>query len=634
MEVNTTDDIEIFQSNGVNEDSDFHDLRIDSRNSNSDFHDSFHDSGSFSADYTTNAIGFGNDYAALQSGYVTLESASRAVEQLDSANVDTKDLRKIVQQQTQNLDPDTANLLSMMCVALEKANDERNSFEQMLRQRHSESLSQLSEINQEVEEQIGQERERLDRDFKERQEQMRSLVQSEMSELQSRLDLLESENSQLKCNLEEVDRAKNELTDEYEDLKRDNRYLEESLSVTKDELHMSKNVASAIKAEQMEELKEREKTIEEFTQEAEEDRSSLLEQIQELERERARLKEERDELEAFKSYWIQSGPHRGVTTVPHGVDEMTPPGGSASGVMDEGVIGGGGGGIDIHGVEGILLPTTSQSEEDEFWVLDPKSKPAVDTDDTSHSDSFSRSRSRGSKSSTISLDSVGGISHAVNEHIREAESTTNLYTNTPNEKVFKVVFLGDTCVGKTSFIQRFHCDQFQDRLPSTVGIDFLLKSVMVRNTPCTLQLWDTCGQEKFRALTRNYFRKADGVILMYDVTRPESFYSLKTWMEDVTGFAPGDVCLMIVGNKADLTPLELDAELVKATLGNQSDFSFTEVSSRNGQNVTQCMTQFTSRLILREEDRIAFPESTFKKFSQNKPDVVSPGKKKKCCIKN
>ena len=95
--------------------------------------------------------------------------------------------------------------------------------------------------------------------------------------------------------------------------------------------------------------------------EAEEDRSSLLEQIQELERERARLKEERDELEAFKSYWIQSGPHRGVTTAPHGVDEMTPQGGSASGVMDEGVIGGGGGGIDIHGVEGILLPTTSQS---------------------------------------------------------------------------------------------------------------------------------------------------------------------------------------------------------------------------------------------------------------------------------
>ena len=59
--------------------------------------------------------------------------------------------------------------------------------------------------------------------------------------------------------------------------------------------------------------------------------------------------------------------------------------------------------------------------------------------------------------------------------------------------------------------------------------------------------------QKFQFLKT--FRKADGVILMYDVTRPESFYSLKTWMEDVTGFAPGDVCLMIVGNKADLTPV-------------------------------------------------------------------------------
>ena len=64
------------------------------------------------------------------------------------------------------IDPDTANLLSLMCVALEKANDERNNFEQMLRQRHLENINQISDINQEVEEQIGQERERLDRDFK------------------------------------------------------------------------------------------------------------------------------------------------------------------------------------------------------------------------------------------------------------------------------------------------------------------------------------------------------------------------------------------------------------------------------------------------------------------------------------
>ncbi|XP_075263244.1 uncharacterized protein LOC142354749 isoform X1 [Convolutriloba macropyga] len=644
MEKLNSDEIEIYQNQ--DEESEYPRPETQTSATSSDCYDSFHDSGSFSADYARQSPVYGNSYATGTSSfgndYATLQSTS-ALDPNGSQNVDTKDLRKVVQQQTQHLDPDTANLLSLMCVALEKANDERNNFEQMLRQRHLENINQISDINQEVEEQIGQERERLDRDFKERQEQMRDVVQSEMKELQSRLDLLESENAQLKCNLQEVDKAKNDLTDEYEDLKRDNRYLEESLSMTKDELNLSKSVANSIRAEQIEELKEREKTIEEFAKEAEEDRSALLDRIEELEREKTRLKDERDDLESFKTYWIQNGPNR---TDPLTEDELYYAGGENDQTLQ--------GELFSHGKTGvrrrILLPTSSHSGfgEDDLWTLDPKSRPAVDSSDDSEAQSIisssvegnltrSRSRSRG-QSSSISLVSINDIDKTVQEHIREAESSTNLYSTANQEKVFKIVFLGDTCVGKTSFIQRFHSDYFQEKLPSTVGIDFLLKSISVHGQQCTLQLWDTCGQEKFRALTRNYFRKADGVILMYDVTRPQSFYSLKTWMEDVYGFAPGDVCLMIVGNKADLSPgpdcqVELDADLVKTTLGSQTDFSFTEVSSRNGQNVTQCMTQFTSRLIHREEDRMTFPESKLKKnFRQSIADFERE-KKKKCCEK-
>ncbi|XP_035183150.1 EF-hand calcium-binding domain-containing protein 4A isoform X2 [Oxyura jamaicensis] len=101
------------------------------------------------------------------------------------------------------------------------------------------------------------------------------------------------------------------------------------------------------------------------------------------------------------------------------------------------------------------------------------------------------------------------------------------------DRIFKVVFVGNSGVGKSSFIHRFCYDRFLAELNATIGIDYQVKSLMVDNTQVALQLWDTAGQERFRSVTKQYFRKADGILVMYDVTAECSFTAVRNWMSSV-----------------------------------------------------------------------------------------------------
>ncbi|KFQ36884.1 Ras-related protein Rab-44, partial [Merops nubicus] len=101
------------------------------------------------------------------------------------------------------------------------------------------------------------------------------------------------------------------------------------------------------------------------------------------------------------------------------------------------------------------------------------------------------------------------------------------------EHLFRVVFVGSSGVGKSSFIHRFCSGRFWAQLSATIGIDYQVKTLMVDNTQVALQLWDTAGQERFRSVSRQYLRRAHGVLLMYDITARGSFTALRGWMSSV-----------------------------------------------------------------------------------------------------
>jgi Ras-related protein Rab-6A len=117
---------------------------------------------------------------------------------------------------------------------------------------------------------------------------------------------------------------------------------------------------------------------------------------------------------------------------------------------------------------------------------------------------------------------------------------------------YKLVFLGDQSVGKTSIITRFMYDKFDNTYQATIGIDFLSKTMYLEDRTVRLQLWDTAGQERFRSLIPSYIRDSSVAVIVFDVANRQSFLNTARWVEEVRTERGSDVIIMLVGNKTDL----------------------------------------------------------------------------------
>ena len=117
----------------------------------------------------------------------------------------------------------------------------------------------------------------------------------------------------------------------------------------------------------------------------------------------------------------------------------------------------------------------------------------------------------------------------------------------------KVVMIGNAAVGKTSLINRLIKKTFNEHNSSTVGAMFLTYNMEYKLQKYKLQIWDTAGQEKLRSIAPLYYRDAQGVILVYDVTSKASFEGMKSWMKDVEDRADGFTSTLVVGNKIDMS---------------------------------------------------------------------------------
>ncbi|CAG4954077.1 unnamed protein product [Colias eurytheme] len=156
---------------------------------------------------------------------------------------------------------------------------------------------------------------------------------------------------------------------------------------------------------------------------------------------------------------------------------------------------------------------------------------------------------------------------------------------------FKLVFLGEQSVGKTSLITRFMYDSFDNTYQATIGIDFLSKTMYLEDRTVRLQLWDTAGQERFRSLIPSYIRDSTVAVVVYDITNANSFHQTSKWIDDVRTERGSDVIIMLVGNKTDLS----DKRQVSTEEGDRKakelNVMFIETSAKAGYNVKQVSTE-------------------------------------------
>lgn len=161
---------------------------------------------------------------------------------------------------------------------------------------------------------------------------------------------------------------------------------------------------------------------------------------------------------------------------------------------------------------------------------------------------------------------------------------------------FKLVFLGEQSVGKTSLITRFMYDSFDNTYQATIGIDFLSKTMYLEDRTVRLQLWDTAGQERFRSLIPSYIRDSTVAVVVYDITNYNSFQQTSKWIDDVRTERGNDVIIMLVGNKTDLSDKRQVTTEEGEKKSKELNVMFIETSAKAGYNVKQLFRRVAAAL--------------------------------------
>ncbi|XP_039015951.1 ras-related protein RABC1-like [Hibiscus syriacus] len=164
--------------------------------------------------------------------------------------------------------------------------------------------------------------------------------------------------------------------------------------------------------------------------------------------------------------------------------------------------------------------------------------------------------------------------------------------------LFKLLMIGDSGVGKSSLLLSFTAGTF-DELSPTIGVDFKVKHVTAGGKKLKLAIWDTAGQERFRTLTSSYYRGAQGVVLVYDVTRRETFTNLiEVWTKEFELYTTNKDCIkMLVGNKLDKESQRVVTKKEGLEFAREYGCLFIECSAKTHANVQQCFDELVLKIV-------------------------------------
>ncbi|KAJ8747359.1 hypothetical protein K2173_012939 [Erythroxylum novogranatense] len=154
--------------------------------------------------------------------------------------------------------------------------------------------------------------------------------------------------------------------------------------------------------------------------------------------------------------------------------------------------------------------------------------------------------------------------------------------------LFKIVLIGDSGVGKSNILSRFTRNEFCLESKSTIGVEFATRTLQFgagRRKTVKAQIWDTAGQERYRAITSAYYRGAVGALLVYDITKRQTFDNVQRWLRELRDHADSNIVIMMAGNKSDLNHLRAVAAEDAQALAEKECLSFLETSALEAYNV-------------------------------------------------
>ena len=222
-----------------------------------------------------------------------------------------------------------------------------------------------------------------------------------------------------------------------------------------------------------------------------------------------------------------------------------------------------------------------------------------------------------------------------------APSSTNGSQNKPSnyQYIFKLILIGNSGVGKSCILQRYIKHTFEESYKCTIGVDFLMKSIVINGQTVKLQLWDTAGQEKYKSMVSSYYRGANVALIVFDITNHQSFDSLPMWIENFYKNGPEQKNIILIGNKKDLVDLRQVTQQEAEAFSETNNMMYFETSAKEGDNIEYIFNYAAEKLL---EFYGGNNEATLKKQMAPNNDIQSSNfkeirieessnKKKNCC---
>ena len=162
-----------------------------------------------------------------------------------------------------------------------------------------------------------------------------------------------------------------------------------------------------------------------------------------------------------------------------------------------------------------------------------------------------------------------------------------------------MLIIGDSFVGKTSILDRYANNRFNSNYLATIGLENFTKDEVINGKTVRIKIWDTAGQEKFQSLTKGFFRNAQGIMVVYDVTKSETYQNIKYWTQSIKthlGSETDNIAVIIIGNKIDSQVREVnkeEAELYSSELG----YRYFETSAKTGQNINSTIEYLVNEVL-------------------------------------
>ena len=199
-----------------------------------------------------------------------------------------------------------------------------------------------------------------------------------------------------------------------------------------------------------------------------------------------------------------------------------------------------------------------------------------------------------------------------------------------NTNVFKILTIGDGGVGKTSILRRYVENKFLKHHLSTIGIDFLSKTLEIKDKEIKLKIWDTAGQERYRQITSHIYKDADGIILVFDVTSEESFNQITDWMDQIkNNVSKEEINLILIGNKCDLADRMVEKERGEE-MAEKLKIKYFETSALTGQGINEAFEELAKQIFRNKNPNENISRNISISYDKSE-DALKKKKGKGCC---